>query len=246
MNYYLRTLEGLGDIWVNKYSSYPIINAYFAPIVDKYFKAGYSIKDRYIAAFREFVEDVPRNAEEVKLICDYIADFDNAPGNQRGFAEIARQLRAMWSRNYQKAQAQAAAAQQAAAREQNIENILAAEAAEAEAAEASEATRARQQAAAQQAAAEAAAAYAAAMEAQQAAAVVDEAQQVINEGATMEQKEISITPQVVNVEHEYYIIDEDENTITYQDETGKMYVEQKAGSGLGWIIAAAVGAFLLL
>lgn len=141
------------------------------------------------------------------------------------------------------------------------------EAERAAAAEAAEATRRRQQEAAQKQAAAAAAAYAAAMkakreaeeeaaraaleaqqqeEAEAAAVIIDEAQQLINEGATMQNEEIELTPQVVNVEHEYYIIDEDENTITYQDETGKMYVEQKAGSGLGWIIAAAVGAFLLL
>ena len=135
------------------------------------------------------------------------------------------------------------------------------------AAEAAEATRRRQKEAAQAQAAAAAEAYRAAMnakreaeeeaaraaleaqqqeEAEAAAVIIDEAQQVINEGAIMEKNEIELTPQVVNVEHEYYIIDEDENTITYQDETGKMYVEQKAGSGLGWIVAAAVGAFLLL
>lgn len=135
------------------------------------------------------------------------------------------------------------------------------------AAEAAEATRRRQKEARQKQEAAAAEAYRAAMnakreaeeeaaraaleaqqveEAEAAAVIIDEAQQVINEGATMEQNEIEITPQVVNVEHEFYIIDEDENTITYQDETGKMYVEQKSGSNIGWIIAAAVGAFLLL
>ena len=140
------------------------------------------------------------------------------------------------------------------------------EAERAAAAEAAEATRRRQKEAAQAQAAAAAEAYRAAMNAKReaeeeaacaameaqnqeeaaAAVIIDEAQQVINEGAIMEQNEIELTPQVVNVDHEFYIIDEDENTIVYQDETGKMYVEEKAGSGLGWIIAAAVGAFLLL
>lgn len=61
----------------------------------------------------------------------------------------------------------------------------------------------------------------------------------------MNEQKIDIGPVVVSSEHEYTIIDEDENTITYQDETGAVYVEQKAKSALPWLIAGAAALFLL-
>ena len=88
-------------------------------------------------------------------------------------------------------------------------------------------------------------------EAQAEAAVIEEAQQIINEVATMEQEEtqtatVEISPVSVHAEHEYTIIDEDANTITYQDETGAVHVEPKAGGALPWLIAGAVALFLIV
>lgn len=57
---------------------------------------------------------------------------------------------------------------------------------------------------------------------------------------------IEVSPQVVSSEHEYFIVEETDDYISYTDETGKLYVDPKPkSSGLGWIVAAAA-AFLLL
>lgn len=61
-----------------------------------------------------------------------------------------------------------------------------------------------------------------------------------------ENEVINISPVVVSSEHEYTIIEEDSNTITYQDETGKIYIEPKAGNAWPWIIAGGVALLLLL
>lgn len=61
-----------------------------------------------------------------------------------------------------------------------------------------------------------------------------------------ENKTIEISPVVVSSEHEYTIIDEDANSITYQDETGEIYIEPKGGKAWPWILAGAVAVFFLV
>ena len=132
----------------------------------------------------------------------------------------------------------------------DFENLLEAEAARA----AIDARRAAEAQAKAQAEAEARAMIEQAnKEAQAEAAAIEEAQQIINEVATMEQEQeetqtatVEISPVSVHAEHEYTIIDEDANTITYQDETGAVHVEPKAGGALPWVIAGAVALFLLV
>ena len=132
----------------------------------------------------------------------------------------------------------------------DFENLLEAEAARA----AIDARRATEAQAKAQAEAEARAMIEQAnKEAQAEAAAIEEAQQIINEVATMEQEQeetqtatVEISPVSVHAEHEYTIIDEDANTITYQDETGAVHVEPKAGGALPWVIAGAVALFLLV
>ena len=132
----------------------------------------------------------------------------------------------------------------------DFENLLEAEAARA----AIDARRAAEAQAKAQAEAEARAMIEQAnAEAQAEAAAIEEAQQIINEVATMEQEQeqtqtaaVELSPVSVHAEHEYTIIDEDANTITYQDETGAVHVEPKAGGALPWVIAGAVALFLLV
>ena len=84
--------------------------------------------------------------------------------------------------------------------------------------EAREAAQAQAEAKAAQAEAEADAA---------AAQVAAEATQIINQGESMNEQNIEIGTQVISSGHEYTVIDETPTTIVYEDESGKMYVEEK-------------------
>ena len=63
------------------------------------------------------------------------------------------------------------------------------------------------------------------------------------EGENMEQ--INLDTQLITSGKEYTLIDETENTISYVDENGKLYIEQKAKPVWPWILAAVAGFFLL-
>lgn len=56
---------------------------------------------------------------------------------------------------------------------------------------------------------------------------------------------VDLQTQLVTSGSEFTVIDETDETISYVDETGALHVEQKAKSGLGWLIAAAAAFFLL-
>lgn len=56
---------------------------------------------------------------------------------------------------------------------------------------------------------------------------------------------VDLDTQLVTSGSEFTIVDETDETISYVDETGALHVEQKAKSGLGWLIAAAAAFFLL-
>ena len=56
---------------------------------------------------------------------------------------------------------------------------------------------------------------------------------------------VDLDTQLVTSGSEFTIVDETDETISYVDETGALHVEQKAKSGLGWLIAAAAALFLL-
>lgn len=85
-----------------------------------------------------------------------------------------------------------------------------------------------------------------------------EVQQQTEEGNTMTEDEelkylqfqektptVDLETQLVTSGQEYTVVDETDETISYVDETGALHVEQKAKSGLGWLIAAAAAFFLL-
>ena len=96
-----------------------------------------------------------------------------------------------------------------------------AEAAQAEAEAERDALDARKRADKERREAEAAQADAAAAQA------AEEAEQIINEVETMPNQNIEIGTQVISSGHEYTVIDETPTTIVYEDESGKMYVEEK-------------------
>lgn len=80
---------------------------------------------------------------------------------------------------------------------------------------------------------------------------VEQAEEIINDGESMAQNipeqdsNVEISTQLVTSGQEYTFIDETDETISYVDEAGDLHVEQKAKSGLGWLVAAAAALFLL-
>lgn len=81
---------------------------------------------------------------------------------------------------------------------------------------------------------------------------VEQAEEIINEGNSMAQNipardetDVSISTQLVTSGSEFTVVDETPETISYVDEAGELHVEEKAKSGLGWLVAAAAAFFLL-
>lgn len=88
------------------------------------------------------------------------------------------------------------------------------------------------------------------------ARAIAEAEQIINRGETMTEakvndvfntdSEIEIEPVIVDSLPEYSIIDEDETSITYEDEAGGVHTIPKAKtSAAPWLLAAAAAVFFL-
>ena len=246
MNYFLRTLEGLG--YTNPYLSSPYVK-YFNDIFREI--SAPSVSERYFETFKRFVKSYPEKNildRAVKDVLNYIKDFENTPG-QSGWVQIANNLSGWYTRylreNYQKTfdregyeeamKAQAEAMQQAQA--EALEQ-----------AQAGEETRRRQAEQAREDAAAAARAYSEAMKAQaeameQAQAeAVEQANEIINEGATMQ--ELTLENQVIESTPTYTIIDETADSITYEDEAGNVHIEPKSNAATWLIIAAAAALFL--
>lgn len=308
MSYYLSTFEGLGNFgYVSLYLSYPLIQQ-FEKIVDKYFKEGYSIRDRYILAVKDYTENNLKYAtsSDIKsyldLILDYITDLDNTPG-VTGYGDIAKGLRSYEANKIRERRneetieqrrsgLETAAKQKAEAEEakrieeeeqQRLYNIAMQEIKEQRAKIEAERKEGEEQARI-------------IMEAESAAyenlknevleninlitagqyILTDPEQIAIYEDVTgrnyydvirededaveffeqetgktidrednMEQQ-IEIGTQLITSGKEYSIISEDENVIVYQDENGKMYIEEKAGDGGLWLLLAAAGLILLV
>ena len=88
------------------------------------------------------------------------------------------------------------------------------------------------------------------------ARAISEAEQIINRGETMIEakvndivntdSEVEIEPVIVDSLPEYSIIDEDETSITYEDEAGGVHTIPKAKtSAAPWLLAAAAAVFFL-
>lgn len=271
MNYYLRTLEGLGRC------------------------LGGSLYDEFLQVFQNYV--IQGNARKLSTFnaLKYLrliypdADFSeiyetindkyyNSPANYRDVAAGAHEFRVADSRARQAAAAQKQESEKAAA----IYRARAIEEAEKQASE-MEARRAADYKKQQEAAAQEAAAAIAEYKAQrdeiasnlnyiengQVILTTPEQQAIYkeitgrdyseilkhdeeaaavyeSEVERMNEQNIDISPVSVHAEHEYTIIDEDANTITYQDETGAVYVEPKSNKALPWLIAGAAALFLLV
>lgn len=231
MRYYLRTLEGVGRCLGATFDEFK------ARIDYRRQTLGQGVRD----AVRDELTELYYNGDKsyIGIINQVKATYGPGTAAALGVMDFENLLEAEAAR----ASIDARRAAEAQAKAQ----------AEAEAARASiDARRAADEQAKAQAEAEARAMIEQAnAEAQAEAAAIEEAQQIINEVATMEQEEtqtatVEISPVSVHAEHEYTIIDEDANTITYQDETGAVHVEPKAGGALPWVIAGAVALFLLV
>ena len=103
MNYFLRTLEGLG--YTNPYLSSPYVK-YFNDIFREI--SAPSVSERYFETFKRFVKSYPEKNildRAVKDVLNYIKDFENTPG-QSGWVQIANNLSGWYTRylreNYQK------------------------------------------------------------------------------------------------------------------------------------------------
>lgn len=76
------------------------------------------------------------------------------------------------------------------------------------------------------------------------AAALDQAETIINEGNGMEQQtDIELDTQLVSSTQELTKVDETDETIFYEDETGAPVVVQKEKSIIPWIVAAAAAYF---
>lgn len=216
MSYYLRTLEGLNLGALNTSEFENLLNFYWSQFAN--------VADETERFYKVI------NALNVKFSDDEIKEYF---GSRSDLRDTARRAFDLWeinkSRARQKEQAAQAASEQERARVRAIEQ----ERAEME----------REQ-----------------IDAQRRAAI-EQAQQIINEKTEGEKMDelayLNFQQKVVNTDnvnlpaqqitggHEYTIVDETENTISYTDETGKLYIEPKAAPVWPWILAAIAGFVLL-
>ena len=264
MNYFLRTLEGVGTLGDTSEHLKRFENQV------NIFKRVYSLKDAFFYALKSMREYWPD--ESLEDIYNYYAQFKDAP-NYPQISEGIRLFKVYESRQRQQEQAQAQASEQAQAQARAIYQAVAeAQAAEMEARRANAYRREQEEAAAQ--AAEEIERYTALrdeislnleyIENGQRILTTpeqmqiykeltgsdyseilnrdDELKQIVNEVLPMQ--EINIENQVIESTPTYTIIDETADSITYEDEAGNVHIEPKA-SAAPWLIVAAAAAFFL-
>ena len=274
MNYFLRTLEGLGDV------AGGVVNNFLSNYVSRYLNE--NLIDRHFFAFKDFVNDYPDIVYK-SLVNDVIKYVRGLEGqwNQTGWSKLADNMAAWYTqflrknRDEQEAQAQAAqyaeamkarAAAEAAAQleeenAQRIENLKRIEEEEAAAV-------------AQQAIDERAALVdeirenLADIETGRRVLVTpeqeqiykeltgrdyseilkqdNELKQIVNESNEVDSmQEITLENQVVESLPTYTIIDETADSFVYEDEAGNIHIEPKAQSAAPWLILAAAAALFL-
>lgn len=270
MNYFLRTLEGLGDVTGG------VVNTFLTNYVSRYMNE--NVLDRHFYAFRDFVNDYPGTAYK-SLVNDIIKYVRSLEGqwNQTGWAKLADNM-AAWYTNFLRQNRDEQAAQQQAAQ---YDEAMKARAAAIAAAELEEENERRIENLKRMQEEEAAAIAQQAID--ERAALVeeiieniddieagrrvlltaeqeqiykeltgrdyseilnrdDELKQIVNEVKPMQ--EITLENQVVDSLPTYTIIDETADSITYEDEAGNIHVEPKSNSATWLIIAAAAALFL--
>lgn len=210
-NFYLRTLEGVahfGEVSADRKTE--VRKAF-----DYYYKYHSDIVDPVEHFYKTFMSlTLAYSDDEIKTLYDR-PDLKSEAKQAAKYFEIQRGR----ERAAQKA-AQDASAAEEARRSYETREAEAAQA-EAEAEAERDALDARKRADKERREAEAAQADAAAAQA------AEEAEQIINEVETMPNQNIEIGTQVISSGHEYTVIDETPTTIVYEDESGKMYVEEK-------------------
>ena len=226
MSYYLRTLEGLA----RPLGALSLLDEY-KELYNKHLNAGADMGKAIFKALQNLYALHP--LDEFTDVYNYLYSIDGQRGIS-GHTQIVDNFISWRSRVKQQTQASAQASAQAAAYKAAMERKQQEEA-DAAAIEAEEKRIIAAQRA-EQAASEQAAAYAAARE-------HGFEEPKTKEGENMEQ--INIDTQLITSGKEYTLIDETENTISYVDENGKLYIEQKAKPVWPWILAAVAGFFLL-
>ena len=193
MNYYLRTLEGVGRCFGG------VLFDEFYRIVGNYKAVGTDLKAAAFGALK-YLRGIYPNSSFDEIYNAVNERYKTDPYNYKKVYEGTQAFIIYESRKAQAAQAAQQASEQARA-------------------------------------------YAEAMKAQAEAEAVEQAQAIINEGEPMQ--EINIENQVIESTPTYTIIDETEDSITYEDEAGNVHTEPKA-SAAPWLILAAAAAALFM
>ena len=224
MEYYLQTLEGVGRLGGLGQSE----KNYFNNQLNRFYSESHDLSISVYKACKTALENFPEYFD-AELIAEYLRESYAGSINEPAVNEGLRQFRLYESRLRQKAAAQSAASEQARARE---------------------------------------AAAAAAVEQSE---VVQEATEEINGGEEMDENkileleaavptaavdpasesaafsELEIGTQWVTSGKEYTVIDEDDKTISYVDETGALHVDAKPqGGGVLAALAAVAAALFFL
>lgn len=233
-NFYLHTLEGVARTFGAAVSLIEEFDNFFY----KHRNNGYAIGESIFKALQNLHALHP--LDDLNEVYEHVYSFEGK-NNMTGYIEVVNNFISWLSRVKQQAQAQQGASAQAAAykaamdrKKQEEEDAAAIEAEE------------RRIIAAQRAADEAseqAAAYREAMSQQ--AVIYPEIVEEKREVEQMTEQQIDLNTQLITSGSEYTVVDETPYTISYVDETGKLYVEEKPRSGWGWLLAAAAAFFFL-
>lgn len=238
--YYLQTLEGVARTFGAALSLVEEFNNLFY----KHRNAGLDIGPAVFRALQNVHALHP--LDDLTDVYNYLYSLEGK-NNLTGYIEIVNNFISFLSRQKQQAQAQAqasgAAAAYKAAMERKQQEEADAAAIEAEEKRIIAAQRAEQDASEQ------AAAYAAAreqgFEPKTEGENMDELAYLNFQQKISNSDNVNLPGQYVTGGHEYTIIDEDDKTISYTDETGKLYIEPKVKPVWPWILAAIAGFVLL-
>lgn len=272
MNYFLRTLEGPGDVTAG------VVDTFVSNYVTRYMNE--NLVDRHFFAFRDFVNDYPDIVYKslVNEIIKYVRGLEGRWG-QTGWAKLADNM-AVWytqflRKNRDELAEQEGAAQYDEAMKKRAAAIAAAELEEENARRFENLRKIQEEEAAaiaQQAIDERAALVEeisenlADIEAGRRVLVTAEQEEIyreitgrdyseiINRDKELKQivkvkevapmNELNIENQVVESLPTYTIIDETADSITYEDEAGNIHIEPKASAAPWLILAAAAVLFL--
>lgn len=263
MNYFLRTLEGIGDVTSG------VVNTFVSVYVPRYIEK--NLIDRHFLAFKDFVNDYPGMVYKslVNDIIKYVRGLEGQWG-QTGWAKLADNM-AVWYANYLRKQKESDPEAYTAAMKKREEALIVQAEQEEAAAAAARLEELQEEAEREEAAAAAAAAVEQYEQTKDEIAsqieyienglvILTTPEQVqiyeemtgkkygegISSGEIMDENlDFSNVP--VYSETEKNFLWEDENSITWQDERGEIHTDPKAkeDNGIMWIAIAAAAVALL-